>query len=110
VLLTCKASHLIAQLYSSDFSAALKTAMRLTEYDDLLDPRQAYSILALAALAARSYGICSKAFIKLESLSGLTDKLRQAYEDLALQIFTKYVDVFQCNYFVLIERSQKLRC
>ncbi len=62
--------------------------MRLTEYDDLLDPKQAYSILALAALAARSYGICSKAFIKLESLGSLNDRQRQSYEDLALQIFT----------------------
>ena len=45
--------------------AALRTAMRLTEYDDILDARQSYSVLALAALASRSYGICSKVEIKV---------------------------------------------
>eukprot|EP00051_Salpingoeca_urceolata_P028079 m.484856 g.484856 ORF g.484856 m.484856 type:complete len:1179 (-) comp23570_c0_seq1:94-3630(-) len=78
------------QLYKGDYRAALKTAVRLTEYDDLLDPVQAYSILALAAVASKSYGICSKAFIKLESLTTFTEKQRAAYEDLALQIFTKH--------------------
>jgi len=76
------------QLYNNEVTNALRTAMRLTEYDDLLDAKTAYSLLALAAVTARCYAVCSKAFSKLESLSTLTDKQRQQYEDLALQIFT----------------------
>eukprot|EP00053_Salpingoeca_punica_P010039 m.90373 g.90373 ORF g.90373 m.90373 type:complete len:1153 (-) comp15261_c1_seq1:288-3746(-) len=75
------------QLYAGQASDALRTAARLTEYDDILDPVQAYSLLAIAALANKSYGVCSKAFIRLESL---TSKQREAYEALALQIFTRH--------------------
>ena len=78
------------QLYSGKYQDSLRTAVRLTEYDDILNPVQAYSILALAAVANKSYGMCSKAFIKLESLASLSEKQRGQYEDLALQIFTKH--------------------
>lgn len=78
------------QLYAGQYVAALATAQALTEYDDLLDPVQAYSIFALAAVANKNYGLCSKAFTRLESLPALTDKQRDAYETLALAIFTKH--------------------
>lgn len=48
------------QLYSGQYAASLRTAVRLVEYDDILDPVQVHSILALAAVANKSYGICSK--------------------------------------------------
>ena len=49
-----------------------------------------YSLLAICAAANRAFGTCSQAFIKLESLESLDPEQRQLYEDLALEIFTKY--------------------
>jgi len=48
------------QLHSKDYGGALRTAYRLTDYDDILDPVKSYSVLALAAAAKRAYGMCSK--------------------------------------------------
>eukprot|EP00040_Diaphanoeca_grandis_P015836 m.81289 g.81289 ORF g.81289 m.81289 type:complete len:1161 (-) comp25403_c0_seq3:252-3734(-) len=78
------------QLYQKNYTDALRTAHALPEYDDYLDPVQAYSVLALAALACKSYSACSKAFTKLESLSTLTEAQQEQYESLALEIFTNH--------------------
>jgi len=43
----------------------MKTAIKLCEYDDILNPRYIYSLLCLAALKNKFYGICSKAFVKV---------------------------------------------
>eukprot|EP01012_Entosiphon_sulcatum_P034864 TRINITY_DN4426_c0_g1_i1.p1 TRINITY_DN4426_c0_g1~~TRINITY_DN4426_c0_g1_i1.p1 ORF type:complete len:1254 (+),score=336.39 TRINITY_DN4426_c0_g1_i1:198-3764(+) len=56
------------QLYANNLDGALVTAMRLIEYDDILDELEVYSLLALAAYYAKNWGACSKAFIRLEAL------------------------------------------
>lgn len=43
----------------------MKTAIKLCEYDDILNPRYIYSLLCLAALKNKFFGICSKAFVKV---------------------------------------------
>eukprot|EP00039_Didymoeca_costata_P008719 m.115408 g.115408 ORF g.115408 m.115408 type:complete len:1163 (+) comp14202_c1_seq1:133-3621(+) len=78
------------QLYSGRHADSLRTAMVLIEYDDIIDPVQAYSVLALAAVVNKSYSACSKAFVKLESIRGLKAHFRKGYEDLALKIFSKH--------------------
>lgn len=50
--------------------------------------------LYAAAIANKSYGLCSRAFIKLESLEDITDDQRNSYEALALQLFTKVFKIF----------------
>ncbi len=47
------------------YDAAMKTSIKLCEYDDILNPFDIYSILALSALQNKFYGICSKAFVKV---------------------------------------------
>lgn len=78
------------QLYAGQYRASLETAHVLVEYDDYLDPVQAYSIYALAALANKAYKEASKAFTKLESLSSLPNKVVETYEALALEIFSQH--------------------
>lgn len=39
--------------------------MRLIEYNDLITLVDAYSLIALSAYLAQSYGVCSNAFTKL---------------------------------------------
>lgn len=54
----CTAGHL---------DASMKTAIKLCEYDDILNPRHIYSLLCLTALKNKFYGTCSKAFVKVSS-------------------------------------------
>ncbi|XP_031790056.1 WD repeat-containing protein 35 isoform X3 [Piliocolobus tephrosceles] len=78
------------QLYEGYVDAALKTALHLKDYEDIIPPVEIYSLLALCTCASRAFGTCSKAFIKLESLETLSSEQKQQYEDLALEIFTKH--------------------
>ncbi|XP_037949951.1 WD repeat-containing protein 35 [Teleopsis dalmanni] len=72
---------------------AVITALRLREYEDVLKLEDIYSLLALASAADRSFGNCSKAFMKLESLDYLPKKTLQEYEELAAKIFAKHEPV-----------------
>uniref|UniRef100_F6XA62 WD repeat-containing protein 35 n=1 Tax=Xenopus tropicalis TaxID=8364 RepID=F6XA62_XENTR len=78
------------QLYEGYLDAAMRTALHLRDYEDIIPAVEIYSLLALCACANRAFGTCSKAFIKLESLENLTAEQKQQYEDLALEIFTKH--------------------
>ncbi|XP_075001097.1 WD repeat-containing protein 35 isoform X5 [Calonectris borealis] len=78
------------QLYKGSVDAALKTALHLRDYEDIIPAVEIYSLLALCACANRAFDICSKAFVKLESSETLRPEQRQQYEDLALEIFTRH--------------------
>ena len=45
--------------------ASMKTSIKLCEYDDILEPRDIYSLLCLTSIRNKFYGICSKAFVKV---------------------------------------------
>ncbi|KAM6969516.1 WD repeat-containing protein 35 [Tautogolabrus adspersus] len=78
------------QLYEGYMEKAMRTALHLREYEDIIPAVEIYSLLALCTATNRAFGTCSQAFIKLESLESLDPEQRQSYEDLALEIFTKY--------------------
>ena len=64
------------------------SAEHLAKYDDILEPSQVYSLMAIAAASSRAFGVCSRAFHKLESIDA-NEEERNAYGDLAIQIFSK---------------------
>ena len=81
--------------------AATKTSIRLAEYEDVLPRRDIYSLIALAAYHAADYNVCSRAFIKLETLDDLEQSESDEIQALALTIFTKkapsdHSDLAQC--------------
>ncbi|GMF31451.1 unnamed protein product [Phytophthora lilii] len=76
------------QLYSGRIERALRTCLKLSAYEDILEEREIYSLIALTAFYTKHYEQCSKAFVKLETLPGLDDKELQAMSELALKIFT----------------------
>ena len=45
----CVCSRAASQLYAAKFDAAMKTAIRLAEFEDILPPRDVYSLIALTA-------------------------------------------------------------
>eukprot|EP00965_Chrysotila_dentata_P172900 5706113-Pleurochrysis_carterae.AAC.3 len=47
---------------------AMRTALRLREYEKVLPAEEIYSIIALTAFYARFFGQCSQAFMKLEAM------------------------------------------
>ncbi|VDK76030.1 unnamed protein product [Onchocerca ochengi] len=79
------------QLYSGDVDKAMMTALHLTDYEDLIDPAEIYSLLALSSCIARQFAVCSRAFIKLECLDSFTADERKIYKKLAIKIFMKYL-------------------
>jgi WD repeat-containing protein 35 len=44
-----------------------------------MDPKKIFSLLALAAYYSQCYKECSRAFVKLESLSNITEEERERY-------------------------------
>lgn len=78
------------QIYLGNFDAAMKTALRLREYEEILQPEDIYCLLALSSAVNHAFAVCSKAFVKLESLETISETTREEYEDLAVEIFTKH--------------------
>ena len=78
-------------MYEGFVDAAMKTALNLREYEDVLGNggEDVYCLLALSSCANRAFGTCSKAFIKLESLEELSEEQREEYRELAMDIFIK---------------------
>ncbi len=77
-------------IVSRKYLYALKTAIRLVEYEKELGTKLVYSIIAYTSLKCENYYEASKAFVKLEHMEGLSETDRQKYEHLALQIFSKH--------------------
>lgn len=78
------------QLYGGQYDAAKFTAIRLAEFEDIIDRPTIYSLLGMCAFHAKDYYACSRAFTKLELLETNTEEEKGAYEDLAFQIFIEY--------------------
>lgn len=78
------------QIYAGDPEAAMKTAIRLREYEDVLESEDIYCLLALSSSGNRAFSTCSKAFIKLEGLENISAARREEYEELAIKIFMKH--------------------
>jgi WD repeat-containing protein 35 len=55
----------LRQFYAGHMDMAMKTSIKLCEYDDILQPRIIYSLLCLTSLKNKFYGVCSKAFVKV---------------------------------------------
>lgn len=71
----------------------MKTAMRLIEYEKELQTKDVYSLVALACYFNDCFKDCSKAFVKLERLAETTEKEREAYEMLAINLFSRHPPV-----------------
>merc|ERR1719326_45923 len=89
----CEAYHMYLlsqhQLYEGHYEQAMKTALRLAEYEDILDTQTIYCIIALTTYYNKFFMQCSKAFIKLEASADINEEMRTKFGDLALRIFTK---------------------
>lgn len=71
-----------------NINTTLHSAHALVDYEDVIPPETIYAIIALTATIARAFGTCSNAFIKLENVED--DAGKEEYEQLAVEIFTRY--------------------
>jgi WD repeat-containing protein 35 len=78
------------QLRAGCMHSSVLSALRLREYEDVLNIEKIYALIALSSCADRSFATCSKAFIKLEALESITELRRQQYEELAVSILSRY--------------------
>ncbi|CAD7934483.1 unnamed protein product [Amoebophrya sp. A120] len=69
------------QIYEHQLEKALRTAIRLTDYEDVLDTKTVYCLVALTAFQSKYFLQCSRAFMKLRKCDP------KKFEALALQIF-----------------------
>lgn len=76
-----------------DYTRSMKTAMRLIEYEKELQTKDVYSLVALACFFNECYKECSNAFVKLERLPDVSDREREQYEFLAINLFSKHPPV-----------------
>jgi len=81
------------QLYQKEFQKAMKTAIRLMEYEKEIDTKEVYSLIALSSYYNKCYKECSKAFVKLERLPDITKLERDKYESIALSLFSRHAPV-----------------
>ena len=77
-------------LYDGNVDYAMRAAYCLLDFDDLLGAEPVFSLLALTACANRSFALCSKALLRLETLESLDDSQRDAYQSLAISIFSQF--------------------
>ncbi|CAD5229090.1 unnamed protein product [Bursaphelenchus okinawaensis] len=78
------------QLHQHKFDAAMKTALVLTEYEEVIPSLEIYTLLALASCQAKQFSVCSKAFMKIESMDNIPEDELEQYNALSLKIFLKY--------------------
>lgn len=71
----------------------MKTCIKLCEYDDILEARDIYRLLCLTSLRNKFYSICSKAFVKLETLAMISEDERDEIQTLAVKIFVNHSPV-----------------
>lgn len=77
------------QLYAGQIQDAMITAQRLTQYEDILDPKDIYSLIALTSYYSQYYNIASRALIRLEHLDTLNSVQQEKYTDVAYAMFTR---------------------
>jgi WD repeat-containing protein 35 len=78
------------QLYAGDWHGAMVTAMRLSDYEDVLEPRDVHCLVALAAFRNQHFGVCSRALVQLESSEALPEPLRAQFKELAQNVFVRH--------------------
>ncbi|KAJ3069811.1 WD repeat-containing protein 35 [Podochytrium sp. JEL0797] len=78
------------QFYNGNVNGAMRTAIHLKHFDDIIEPKIIYSLLALSAFHNNHFAVCSSAFIRLEALDKVSEEEKTGIENLALSIFTKY--------------------
>jgi len=85
---------LLAQrlLYGGDCDNAMRCASKCAEYD-IINTRDVYSLIAIASYHSKHFAVCSKAFVKLETLPTISEQERKKYQSLALAIFLKNAPV-----------------
>ncbi|KAI9362064.1 hypothetical protein DFJ73DRAFT_11110 [Zopfochytrium polystomum] len=113
--------YLLSQrhFYSGNLGYAMRAALHLRNYEDIISPRIIYSLLAIVAFQNSHFGVCSNAFIKLEALAGSGPEEQEAFENLALSIFTKFpvsnpdsmeVPCTNCGYILLDRDTTCTNC
>ena len=78
------------QLYQKEYKKAMKTSIRLMDYEREIDTREVYSLVALSSYYNKCYRECSKAFAILERLPGLSSIEREKFENIALSLFSRH--------------------
>ena len=78
-----------SQIYNKEYNSALKTSLRLVQFEKELSSKDVYRLITLAALLNGSLKECSNALAKLKNLQNITDNEKVKFDELSFSIFTK---------------------
>jgi len=97
------------QIYAGNYERAMKTAIRCSKFDDVLNPLDIYCVLALASYYSGYFGVCSKALGLMQSLPFLKQDHVKSIQQLTLSIFSMQLpqdnDGLSACYVHCLERS-----
>lgn len=84
------------QIYAGNYERAMKTAIRCSKFDDVLNPLDIYCVLALASYYSGYFGVCSKALGLMQSLPFLKQDHVKSIQQLVSYLIDKnlYVNVY----------------
>ena len=74
-------------LYAGQVEDAMVVAQRLPLYEDVLDPRDIYSLIAVTSYYNKHLALASRALICLEHLESLSAEQQERFADVAFAIF-----------------------
>ncbi|CAF4161448.1 unnamed protein product, partial [Rotaria sordida] len=77
------------QFKANNPEGALRSALTLTEYEDIIPIQTIYNLIALCATSCGAFNTASKAFLKLEDDPSISEEDRKEYQKLAFQIFLR---------------------
>jgi WD repeat-containing protein 35 len=89
------------QLLAGNYLAAMRTALNLRKYTDIIDARSVYLFLLLASLCEGYLGVAAKATMKLEAMAELSAADRENVGAIASAIFVHHPPQVPCIYLVV---------
>ena len=57
------------QIHRGNFGAVMPAAVKLQDYSEILDQETLFSVVALVSATNKCFGVCSRAFTRLESIA-----------------------------------------
>ncbi|CAF4041793.1 unnamed protein product [Adineta steineri] len=94
------------QFKANNADGALRSALTLSEYEDIIPVQTIYNLIALCATSCGAFSTASKAFLKLEDDSSINEEDRKEYQKLAFQIFLSHICI--CHFTMTYTNQQPL--
>jgi WD repeat-containing protein 35 len=88
------------QFHKSKFTRSMLTALRCSEYIDILPACDVYALIALTAYRSKYFKVCSKAITKLGSLKILDEHMKRTIEYVVRKFFQGFLIIIDSSFII----------